>query len=64
MAKGEMKVFQVLDENGKLIRLVEAENVKGVKEIILRSVDVHDIEEASGMTVSRGIEEGLKVERA
>lgn len=60
MAKGErtMKVFQVLDEDGKLTRLVEAYNVAQVKNYILGNIAIMP---ASALTVARA---SVKTEKA
>lgn len=61
MARGDNKVFAVLDEAGKVTRLVEAKTAAQVKEHILRSANVYEITVASALTVARA---GMEVEKA
>ncbi len=48
--KGENKVFAVMEKNGEITRLVEAETVKQVKEFLLNGAT---IKVASALTVAR-----------
>jgi len=58
MAKGETKVFSVMDKDGTITRLVEAQSAKQVKEFLL---DGAQVAVASALTVARA---NVKVEKA
>lgn len=58
MAEKETKVWAVMDKDGKVTRLVEAQTAKQVKEFLLNGVT---ISKASALTVARA---GMTVEKA
>lgn len=59
MAKGEVKVFAVMDaKDGKLLKLVEAVSVKQVKDHLIGNVEIAP---ASALTVARA---DMEVEKA
>lgn len=58
MSDKESKIFAVMDKDGKVVKLVEAQTAKQVKEYLLNGMT---IEKASALTVARA---GVSVEKA
>lgn len=57
----EPRVFSVMDKEGAIKRLVEAQNVKEVKAFLLADTL---IDEPSTHTVAKLMEGGMRIERA
>jgi hypothetical protein len=61
MPKGENRLYVVMDENGKITRLIEAESKAKVRDFLLRQFT---IDVPANLTVSRLKDEGMKTEVA
>lgn len=61
MAKGESKVFGIMDATGEIKRLIEAKTERDVRDYLLADIQ---IERPSALTVARLRDAGVKLEVA